>query len=141
MESIIKIVSRGANRSLVGKDLCRNEGFTDNCKNYSQAVFGTSVTIKMLPTWLRPVFGHLIALPTRKYLAACFKESKPVIEYRLRMNAKMREDPDFKWDVPVRMLVLFSIALLVCDTSNLTVPWEDSARRGWFLRRVLTRVN
>ncbi|TQS32424.1 hypothetical protein Golomagni_07258 [Golovinomyces magnicellulatus] len=64
---------------------------------YANAVYGGACMITALPKCLRPLFGHLIAIPAKYHLAACQKILVPVVKERISLyssNTEKQNIPD-----------------------------------------------
>lgn len=83
-DSCMKIVSRAANRVFCGKELCRNPEFLENTRLYAVETFATGFKLKLVPQWLHPIAGPLVARPVKRCLAVCQRICAPVIDKRLR---------------------------------------------------------
>ncbi|EME80604.1 uncharacterized protein MYCFIDRAFT_141937 [Pseudocercospora fijiensis CIRAD86] len=90
------IISRAANRVFCGPDLCRNEEFLKHVNHYSEYSFRTSGILNMLPKWMRPLAGPMIARRMlRAPLHACRQHAVPVIQERVeRIRYGMQDEAD-----------------------------------------------
>lgn len=83
-ESVMKIVSRAANRVFCGTELCRNPEFLEASRQFAIGAFGAGFKLKMFPKWTHPIAGPLAALPVTRSLAIAKRICTPIIKERLR---------------------------------------------------------
>lgn len=83
-DSIMKIVSRAANRVFCGTELCRNPEFLEASRQYAIGAFRAGFKLKMFPKWTHPIAGPLAALPVTRSLAIAKRICTPIIKERLR---------------------------------------------------------
>ena len=118
----LSMVSRVANRVIIGSSLCRNEDFLSNSRSFMTDIMRTGVILRFTPNWLRPVVGPLAALPNQWHYHRAAKHSIPVITERLSNFRRMKQDPNFKWDAPNDYLSWFiTLALAENREDELTV--------------------
>lgn len=94
-----KVIARAGNRTYVGLPLCRNEELLEQSRLYATAVYGAAAVITALPSFIRPVLGHLVSLPAQRYLSRCKKVLVPFVQDRLDKL------DDGNGDGPVRSLI------------------------------------
>lgn len=82
--------------------LGRNSEFLEHSRKYSMSIFSGAAIINMLPSFLRPVLGPIVALIGRRHYAICERICLPVVEERLRQNERASREPGFDWKPPVR---------------------------------------
>ncbi|PYI10664.1 ent-kaurene oxidase [Aspergillus sclerotiicarbonarius CBS 121057] len=83
-----RLVGRLSARVLAGPDLCRNEEWLSASVQHSGHAFATSMTLRMIPGWMRPVIAPLIPfywrarsdLATAKRLAGALVELRRAVE-------------------------------------------------------------
>jgi hypothetical protein len=78
-----KLISRSAIRAYVGAPLCRDESLLDTIRLYITSVCGGASIISALPMLLRPLLGHLVALPAKRLRTQCIRGLIPEIKKRL----------------------------------------------------------
>jgi hypothetical protein len=89
-----KVIAQVGNRAYVGFPLCRDEALLDCSRRYATAVYTSAAVITTLPSFMRPVIGHIVAIPAQRYLRKCKQILVPYIQGRL--------DHLHNGDVPVR---------------------------------------
>lgn len=112
-ESMMHIIGRLSNRLFVGLPLCRNEEYLSGMRDFAQAIVPSSMLLRFVPTFLRPVLGPVFTLPNRRAYWKTAKYTRPMIEERFANMERKRKDPSFAWEAPVRRLIfaLFCIML------------------------------
>ena len=92
-DSMLKFFSRTSNRMFVGLPMCRNETFLDACRGYASNVIVSSVFLKLMPEWIKPVLGYAAIAPTYYHYKKAAKYLVPLIEERQK---KVHENPEKK---------------------------------------------
>ena len=128
--TILSMVSRLANRAIIGSSLCRNEDFLSNARNFMSDIIKTTVVLGFTPRWLKPVIGPLAAIPNYRHYQNTAKHSVPVITERLAKFRRMKQDPDYEWDPPNDYLS-WSIMLALAENR------EDELTVDMISRRIL----
>ncbi|KEY72037.1 hypothetical protein S7711_00055 [Stachybotrys chartarum IBT 7711] len=95
-DTCARIIARASNRAFLGLPLCRDETLLEQTRLYANAVYLGSAIITALPQAMRPLLGHLIALPAKRYLAKCQEILVPFIQDRLKLwrERKASEQPN-----------------------------------------------
>ncbi|RAL02624.1 cytochrome P450 [Aspergillus ibericus CBS 121593] len=83
-----RLVGRLSARVLAGRELCRNEEWLSASVHHSGHAFATSMTLRMVPGWMRPIVAPLIPfywqarsdLATAKRLVGALVERRRVAE-------------------------------------------------------------
>ena len=81
---LIRIMSRSAAKLMGGDEVCRNEDFLKINNQIAEVMFGTIISLRMLPEWLHPLVGPLLPMPRRftKLIEGLENYLGPVIEER-----------------------------------------------------------
>ncbi|KAH8818709.1 cytochrome P450 [Flagelloscypha sp. PMI_526] len=82
-----KIVSRGANRMFLGKDLGRNIEFTDLMVAFTREAIVTGILLRTLPEFIRPVVAKLVTR-TEYYYKRARPHLESMLAYRLEQEHK-----------------------------------------------------
>ncbi|KAI9766853.1 MAG: hypothetical protein M1839_004758 [Geoglossum umbratile] len=90
-DTVEKVVSQVGNFFVVGDPLCRNEEYIQAVFQFGKGLFVAATFIRMVPKFLRPIFGPLIAFSNRKNYYTFAKHLTPLITQRL--NEPDRFDP------------------------------------------------
>lgn len=90
-DTCARIISQASNRAFFGYPLCRSEALLEATRKYANAVYIGSALITALPQPVRPLFGHIVALPAKRYLAQCKKILVPLIEERVSLWNERRD--------------------------------------------------
>ncbi|KAJ6558751.1 cytochrome P450 [Mycena vulgaris] len=91
LPSIMQVVARTSNRLFVGLPLCRVQPYLDLNINYTITVITRGQIIRLLPSFLKPIFGPLLS--TRKSsLRHAMKFLGPIIEERLEKEREYGRD-------------------------------------------------
>lgn len=93
METMMRIVTRTSNRVFVGKEACRNEEYLDLCTSFAQDVPISSIIIRIVPGFLQPLLGPLIALPNRYHQYKIRRILAPEIQRRREIEESGDENP------------------------------------------------
>ena len=77
-------MSRSAAKLMGGDEVCRNEDFLKINNQIAEVMFGTIISLRMLPEWLHPLVGPLLPMPRRftKLIEGLEEYLGPVIEER-----------------------------------------------------------
>lgn len=96
--SMWTIISQITNRVFVGLPLAHNEKYVRYSRAFIQSIIQQSTMITLFtPLLLRPILGHLLALPCRYYDYCCSKYLVPVIQRHLKAavtSATLKEIPN-----------------------------------------------
>ncbi|KAH8881357.1 cytochrome P450 [Thozetella sp. PMI_491] len=112
----IKIVSQVTNRVVVGKDVCRNQGFLQCQVAFADDVVRNGFLLSMVPKVLHPIFGRLLAMPNWWHWRKATDNLRPVLEKRLeKMGKKMGGDPAYEDWEPEEDLVTWLIRQAYID--------------------------
>ncbi|KAJ7683435.1 cytochrome P450 [Mycena rosella] len=97
--NIVRVIARTSNRLFVGLPLCRDKEYLDLVINYTHMVVGRGKMIRILPDFLKPIFGPLLS--TRKTCRRhALKLLGPIIEERLENERENGRDwPDRPHDL------------------------------------------
>lgn len=106
-QSMLKLFARTSNRMFVGLPLCRNEEYLDACQKYTEAIVVATISIKVMPSWLKPVFGYLAIAPEWWQYRKAAKYLLPLIESRMasvtryseKEPAKILPDDFITWSI------------------------------------------
>lgn len=90
-DSMLKFFSRTSNRMFVGLPMCRDETFLDAARGYASNIIMSTVFLKLLPTWVKPVLGYIPIAPTWWHYRKAEKFIAPLIKERWR---KMEQHPE-----------------------------------------------
>ncbi|KAI9858930.1 MAG: hypothetical protein M1813_007232 [Trichoglossum hirsutum] len=82
-DTIEKAATQVGSFFVVGNPLCRNEEYVRAVSEFGKGLFIGATLIRIVPKFLRPIFGPLIAFPNRKNYYASAKYLIPLIEQRL----------------------------------------------------------
>ncbi|KAJ7501718.1 cytochrome P450 [Mycena galericulata] len=83
--NVMKVVARTSNRIFVGLPVCREQEYIDLNVNYAVVVFMRGLFIRLLPSFLKPIFGPMIS--TRKSsVRQALKFLGPMIDERLEKD-------------------------------------------------------
>lgn len=95
-DSLVRIVSRAANRVFSGTELCREPEFLDSMRDYAQRIFASAAVINVIPRVLRPFTAPFLTWKLRGYIKTCKKYAVPIIERRLKeiQSGQQRESPN-----------------------------------------------
>ncbi|EPE34336.1 Cytochrome P450 [Glarea lozoyensis ATCC 20868] len=103
-ETCEKIVTQALNRIFAGKEICRDEGFLEHSRLYSEGVGRNAIMVRMLPPLLRPLLAPFITYSNRKHRDICLRVCLPVIRERVQHTAAKRADAEHKWEPPLDVL-------------------------------------
>ncbi|KAJ7438633.1 cytochrome P450 [Mycena galericulata] len=116
--SVMKLVARTSNRLFVGLPLCetsRNQEYLDLAVDFTVKTFGRGQIISLIPTFLRPILGPLIANPTSSLKYALYFLG-PMI------NQRLEKEQEYGRDWPDRPNDLISWLLDVAEGEERTIP-------------------
>jgi cytochrome P450 len=149
LDTMSRVVARAANRFIVGSPTCRNEEFVTAAMSFaSRSVLG-AMAIRVLPEFLKPIIGPLIARPNLRNYETFAKHVEPLIEQKLSgvkssvessstqekyqlprtddilewhiEYAKTQSDPgELTTDMISRRLMLFNVAAVITTAAALT---------------------
>lgn len=111
--TIMKIVSRAANRVFAGAVLCRTPEFIDGSRQYAQSVFKVGALMKFLPRPLHPLAGPILTREVRANMAMCSKHAIPIIRERLNNLQNPPKDPNYKAPVSSCFLQSRKLSLII----------------------------
>ncbi|CAI6227314.1 unnamed protein product [Periconia digitata] len=90
-----KIISRAAQRILIGLPLSRDEKMLETSRLYATSLLVGGAIINCFPPWMRWVAAPVIALRARYYQSKYVKMLVPVVEERIvLLNRGQQEGPD-----------------------------------------------
>ena len=93
-DTVVRIVSRAANRVFSGTELCREQEFLDSMREYAQGTFMAGAMINITPWWLRPFTAPFLTRQSKPHIKTCKKYALPIIERRLReIQSGQKRDP------------------------------------------------
>ncbi|XEV04478.1 hypothetical protein FSHL1_009765 [Fusarium sambucinum] len=85
----IRIVSRVSSRIFMGKELCRDEGWTKTSSDYTLVAFGSLALVRKYPRWLRPYIHWF--LPCCKEARKKLKEARECLQPHLDRRAVIKQ--------------------------------------------------
>jgi hypothetical protein len=97
-----KVISRAAQRTLIGLPLSRNEKMLETSRLYATSLLVGGAIINCFPPWMRWVVAPVIAARARYYQARYVKMLLPLVEERIRQWEANKEGA--KEGGPVRTL-------------------------------------
>ncbi|THU98965.1 cytochrome P450 [Dendrothele bispora CBS 962.96] len=89
--AVLEIVTRTANRFLVGAPLCRDPDYRELNINLALSIFKSAFIINLFPKFLHPIVGRIFT-ERRVAMRRLEKHLTPIIEERLRMKREYGED-------------------------------------------------
>ncbi|KAI9155656.1 Cytochrome P450 monooxygenase gloP [Paramyrothecium foliicola] len=98
--SSLGIMAGAANGAFCGQPLCRNIVFLERLKHHAMTIFGGSIGLSCLPSFIQPVLGPLLTLITHIMALRVTSISRPFVKERLEQTARARKDPTYKWTPP-----------------------------------------
>ncbi|PQE06888.1 cytochrome P450 protein [Rutstroemia sp. NJR-2017a BVV2] len=99
-----KIISRAAQRTLIGLPLSRNEKMLETSRLYANSLLVGGAIINCFPPWIRWLVAPLIAVRVRHFQARYVKMLLPLVEERIRQwEADKEGGPDdfLQWMMPM----------------------------------------
>ncbi|UZP40375.1 hypothetical protein NXS19_008191 [Fusarium pseudograminearum] len=88
-KEIIRIVSRVSSRIFMGKELCRDEGWTKASSDYTMVAFGSLALVREYPRWLRPYIHWF--LPCCKEARRKLNEARECLQPHLDRRAVIKQ--------------------------------------------------
>ncbi|KZV79779.1 cytochrome P450 [Exidia glandulosa HHB12029] len=85
-DALMRVICRTTNRVFVGLPLCRNEEFVDLNVRFTMDVAMSAFTIKLFPTFLKPLVGRYLT-PMRRAYRDGERLMRDFVEERLRETA------------------------------------------------------
>ncbi|KAK7961237.1 cytochrome P450 [Apiospora saccharicola] len=103
MAACADVVGQITNRMLVGLPLCRNATFLRRAKRWSRVVLQTAWVIYMLPDFIKPLLGPLLAVPSILCHHRALRMVIPVAQERLDKREKRAagDTSTGAWDKPL----------------------------------------
>lgn len=100
-DNLMEIIPRAVNRMMVGLPLCRNSEYLGAMKGFANSVIAVATLfLRFTPQWLKPIVGHIVALPSHYHYRTTAKYTLPIIKQRLADVKRKGEDPTFQWEEP-----------------------------------------
>jgi len=129
-ESWLAIVPYITNRMLVGYPLCRNKEFLANCVAFTDDVIRNMFLIGLTPMIVRPIIGHLAAIPNWWHWKKASKLSLPVINQRFHDRArKAAGDPEYDNWVEPEDFITWTIRTAEIDKNAFELQPEVISKR------------
>ena len=127
------IIFRSSNRVLLGPSLCRNQEYQKSSETFSTWLGASAIAIGQLVPWfLSPFLGHLIAIPVYVCRNRALKFLVPVIKERMENIKRKRTDPSDVYDEPKDLITWYVDAVLGSEIAKHSKP-EALADRLLFL--------
>ncbi|KAI0023445.1 cytochrome P450 [Xylariomycetidae sp. FL0641] len=93
-----RVISRTAQRILLGLPLGRDEKLLETSRLYANSVLLGGALMNCFPPFLRTFVGPIIALRARYFQARCVKMLTPIVNERLRIFRAPKEDDEVPED-------------------------------------------
>ncbi|KAH8828969.1 cytochrome P450 [Flagelloscypha sp. PMI_526] len=107
LPTMMRIISRGANRMFLGLDFCRNEEFLQVNIDYTIGVITGAVLLRIFPEFARPILAKLFCKTEAHYRIAR-KHLEPMLRYRLEQEEKYGPDWEGKPNDYISWLLLIA---------------------------------
>lgn len=112
-DTMQKVIFKSSNRIFVGAPLCHDESFVTSSANFAQWLGAGAVIVgQLMPSFLKPIFGYLVAVPIFIAQAKTFRHLVPLFKQRVKDIQRKREDPSFVFDEPKDMITYMVAAAL-----------------------------
>ncbi|KAF1808680.1 cytochrome P450 [Eremomyces bilateralis CBS 781.70] len=93
-------ISRVSNRVFVGLPLCRKEEFLRPMRAFAQGVMFVAGLLHFVPSFLKPIIGHVLAIPNHFFYYRGARYTVPIIKERLANTERKEKDPSFRYRAP-----------------------------------------
>ena len=79
-----RVIVRAAARAFFGTPLSQNQALLDHSRLYANGVYMRSSFLNVLPAWMRPVLGPVLARSPKRHEIGCMEILTPFVDERLR---------------------------------------------------------
>ncbi|QPC78097.1 hypothetical protein HYE68_008849 [Fusarium pseudograminearum] len=110
-KEIIRIVSRVSSRIFMGKELCRDEGWTKASSDYTIVAFGSLALVREYPRWLRPYIHWF--LPCSSFGAGTTLPFDDAIEW---FNKEYDAHDPATQQIAISIVAYHTTSDLLCET-------------------------